>query len=226
MSGDATKPAIVNDPISATDTIVNGNDQGVTDPRPKRTTKAVNQYGVKVLSGGVTTEDGFFEAIVRAFENFISYHPIAVVLCFIAVMHYVAAIGGITATHGPFHLMAKNTGDTYKNTTSTIGKSVTAAFHGLFNAMDKQNGFFALLCAYLWPYLCKPSTRNGIMLSAMLIYAYLSNLGAYAVLATSFGFFLFAAVRNPEHKAIILVVVVLTCYISADTLKLLTGVDK
>lgn len=224
MSTDASKPAVVADPISATDAIITGNDQGVTDPRPKHTTKAVNQYGVKVLSGGITADAGFFEAIIQAFENFMSYHPVAVCLCLVAVLHYVAFIGGIANTNGPFGLMTKSTLDTYKSMNTTIGKSITSVFHGLFSAMNSQNDFFALVAAYLWPYLCKPSTRNGILLCIMFAYAYLSNLNAYAILATSFGFFLFAALRNPQHKAIVIVLVLVTCYISADTLKALVGI--
>lgn len=224
MSTDASKPQISNNPTVATDSIVTGNDQSVTDPRPKRTTRAVNQYGVKVISGSTTADAGFFEAVMSVFENFISYQPVAVALCIVAILHYTAEMGGYAKTHGPFVLMANATKKTHGTMTTAIGKSFAATMYGLFNKMNGAASFFGLVCAYLWPYLCKPSNRNGVLLGILFMYAYVSGLNAAAILATSFGFFLFITLRSPKHKAIVLLVVVLTCYISADTLGKLTGI--
>lgn len=223
MSTDSTKPQISTTPSSATDTIVTENNQSITDPRPKRTTKAVNQYGVKILSGGVTADAGFFEAVVQIIENFLSYHPVAVAICAIVVLHYVAAIGGVVATHGPFVLMTNATAKTHKQLTSTVGKGITAAFHGIFKTMSGQANFYALVGAYLWPYLCKPSARNGVALTILFLYAYLSGLGPACVLASSFCFFLITALRNPQHKAFVLLIMIFTCLISMDTLVKVTG---
>lgn len=212
MSTGQNKPQVVDGPNVATDTIVSATQQGITDAQATTTTKAVNQSGVKLSTGGVELGMGFFEACYASFNNLLSYQPLALILFLIAFLHYSIGILGVEG-QSPFELMHKQVNTTHGTAKNVAAKSLLAFFLLLLNFMKTYQDVFAVLAAFSYPYFCKPSKRNAFIAATLSVYVLVSGTSNAGILALSTCFFLMAELRSPQHKAIVVIIAIITCII-------------
>lgn len=202
----ANKPQVVSGPSEATGTVLTATSQKLTDGQASTTTKAINPSGIKLISGGIELEDGFFEASLKAFTNLFSYHPVALVLAIVGTLYLLSHLSGKNLTHSPFHLMHATITKTHNTTTTNVGKSATAFFMGIAFVLKKYEQFFATMAIFFFPYFCKPSKRNAVISMFLVIYTLLSGISAVSMLTLAYAYFLLSALRSPVHKSILMII--------------------
>lgn len=207
------KPAVAVAPSPATDTLVTQQNQGITDAQATTSTKAVNQSGIKMMTGGVELSMGFFEACYASFNNLLSYQPLALALFLIAFLYYTTHLLTYQTTHSPFVLMHAAVNTTHNKTTSTLGKSFVGFFLMILVFMKKYQDLFALISAFAYPYFCKPSSRNAQIGALLFCFCFLSDVQPAGVLGLSTCFFLMAELRSPQHKSIVVLIAIVSVII-------------
>lgn len=203
-------PQVAAGPSEATSTVLTSSSQKATDGQATTTTTAINPTGVKLISGGIELDDGFFTAAVKAFTNLFSYHPIALICALIGTLYFLSHILEKHKTHSPFILMHATINNTHTKAVSNVGKSFSAVFLLLFTFFKKFEFFFASVAIFFFPYFCKSSKRNAIISMILVIYTMLSGISSISVLSLAYCYFLLAALRSPTHKTIIVLVAVVT----------------
>lgn len=219
------KPQLSSTTEQATDTIVNSTQQGVKDAKPTPSVKSLNQYGITVMRGGNVIGSSLIDSVIDAYTNLLSYQPIATMLFVLAIIYYAIMILE-KPNSNPFHLIHNSVVATHTNATSPILKSIASFTSGLTAIMKNYDSFVALICAMLFPYLSKPSTRNAILSTILTLYSLLGRLGPLPIIMLSQMFFLLVQLRSPKHKAIIVVIAVVTIIINHEYMAELTGTKK
>lgn len=212
---DASKPQVVTTSERLTDTLVESNQQGVTDVRSQNTTRAVNAYGITVIKGSSVLGATFFESIQSAYTNAFSYQPIVVLFATFTLLYYGSKIIDSKGSD-PVDLMFSAV--KASNSTSPFFGPVKLIALAVVYTLHYSKTVIALFAACFMGFVAKPSTRNFTLASLMFVFFFFSKASALDILVGSHLFFLITELRDPKHKAILTVVLVILCFIEHKAL--------
>ncbi|UPT53752.1 MAG: hypothetical protein 3 [Bactrocera dorsalis negev-like virus isolate Bz] len=211
------KPQITTTSEKLTDTIVNSTNQQVKDAAPTAAVSSVNAYGIRTMRGGTVLGTGFLESCLNAYTNLFSYNPLALILIVVSTYYYLGLIIGVSDAD-PFTIMVSGAVNKHATMTTTAGKALLAAASGFFAFLNSYKNFFAMAFGFTAVYLGKPSTRNAVFSSVLILIMLIFDFQALAILSTIHLFFLYTQTRDPKHKAIIVFVALVVVFIGAPNM--------
>lgn len=224
-SSNINKPQIASSSQTATDTIVNSTQQDVKQAKPTPSVRSLNQYGITVMRGGNVIGSSLLDSIIDAYTNLMSYQPIATVLFVLAIVYYSTLIIDKPKS-SPFLLMHASILTTHTNATGPLIKSLASFSSTITSILKTYDSFVGLICAMGFPYLSKPSTRNAILSTILILYSLLGGLKPLPIIMLSQMFFLLVQLRSPKHKAIIVIIAIVTIIINHEYMADLAGIKK
>nr|WQM60657.1 MAG: ORF3 protein [Riboviria sp.] len=211
----SSKPATSSNTGVVTDTLVTSNQQSVKGVSPQQTVKAVNAYGISAIRGGSELGSGFFQAVVDAYNNAVSYQYVSAFFMFLTLVYFATIYAKVTDPFTSFHVHALTA---HKNSTTSTHKGATAFAAFIASLMVSYKETIVIFMSVAFPYLAKPSTRNAGLCAALFAYLMLISHDVLSVLLLSHALFLFFEMRNPLHKNMVACVAVLFIFISHETL--------
>nr|UDL14015.1 MAG: hypothetical protein [Xiangshan martelli-like virus 4] len=184
---------------------------GTTRGRPRATESTT---GITVVRGGNLLGTGLFQSIQDAYTNL---NQNGFVIVYLGILGF-ASIAEFSKTTGPLELMKDALDAIVKD------KKDHSLLINLAILLSKLLGFMIankfrfMALGWMWfPYFAKPSSKNfwvSLFLSLFAIFSV--SLDIWEIFFISQAYYLWAALRNPTHKMIALIVGVFLLIIALD----------
>lgn len=174
------------------------------DGRPIPAPRTINAAGQQVIKGGSTVDAGFFQSIQDAYANVTQNAPALIYTIFVVMVSAAEIHEGEGMLENIAYALqeAKNDPNELRWVTTLAG----LLLHVVKILVNHKLKF--CMISWVWiPFLFKPSTKNMWVSAVLSLFVLISkSLDFIEIIAISNLFFLWASMRNPTHKLIIVLV--------------------
>ncbi|UPT53737.1 MAG: hypothetical protein 4 [Bactrocera oleae negev-like virus] len=221
-----SKPAQSNNPIELTDTIRKNTTQEIFGANAVSNSSAENAFGIKITRGGQVLGIGFIDGIFKAYSN-LSYSPTALFLMVISSIYFVGKLIDPNSTEtNIYYLCARNVLKAASNSSNVVIPPIAYTIAGVCNLMTSWGDMLTLFMAMWFPYAAKPSKRNGVVATIFSLFFMFDHTSYLNLLILSHSFFLYTQLRDPLHKFVILIFVIVVCFMGKGFLNDFVGIQE
>ncbi|ASA47362.1 hypothetical protein [Aedes camptorhynchus negev-like virus] len=199
----STKPQVTETSEVQSGTIIASTQSDVKSSSPQSTTKAVNPFGIKILSGGSVLDSSFIQSVVDAYCNLFSYHPISLFCMVLSLVYFFHKIIKIDEKQDIFSTFHANIGKAHNNSSSIFFKGFTTLLAIPASLLVNNKLTAATILAFAGPWFAKPSSRNAIIATILISYSLVVTHEPVSIMILSQAFFLLVELRNPLHKLLV-----------------------